>query len=352
MAAVQQAATALEAVELVKTYRAGRNKPPVSAVRGLSFAAARGTVFGLLGPNGAGKSTTVKILSTLAAADSGAARVAGIDVAAHPERVRRAIGLVAQKPGTDPMATATENLLLAGRLHGMPRRDARARARELVRRFGLADAADRLVRTYSGGMARKLDVALGLMHRPQVLFLDEPTTGLDPQSRTELWHEITRLAAEERMTVLLTTHYLDEADHLADRLAIVDHGTVVATGTPEELKSELRGDAVQIELAEADNRARTVLQRVPELREITVDGRTVRGRTDDGARALPPALAALEEAGVAVTSATLARPSLDDVYLRHTGHSIGATGSAGADVSKGLDASQGLGASQGLEAAK
>ncbi|QKV96242.1 ATP-binding cassette domain-containing protein [Streptomyces sp. NA02950] len=326
MDAVRRAEAALEAVDLVKTYPGGRSKPPVKALRGLSFRAAKGTVFGLLGPNGAGKSTTVKILSTLSVADSGSARVAGIDVAAKPDRVRRAIGFVAQKPGTDPMQTATENLLLAGRVHGMSRRQATARARELIDRFGLTDAANRPVNTYSGGMARKLDVALGLMHRPQVLFLDEPTTGLDPQARSEMWQEIARMAGDEQMTVLLTTHYLEEADHLADRLAIVDHGTVVSEGTPEELKSGLRGDTVHVELAQTDSRAPAVLRRVPELREITMDGCTVRGRTDDGARALPPVLAALEGAGIAVTSATLARPSLDDVYLQHTGHSLDAAG--------------------------
>ncbi|MFI0451754.1 ATP-binding cassette domain-containing protein [Actinomadura sp. 6N118] len=312
----------MEAVDLVKSYPAGRNKPSIRALRGLSFAVAQGTVFGLLGPNGAGKSTTVKILSTLSAADSGSARVAGIEVATRPEQVRRVIGFVSQKSGTDPMGTAIENLLLAGRLHGMSRRDAMARARELLDRFGLADAANRLVQTYSGGMARRLDVALGLMHRPQVLFLDEPTTGLDPHARSEMWAEIARMAGDEQMTVLLTTHYLEEADHLADRLAIVDQGTVVAAGTPSGLKSGLRGDAVHVELAQADDRALAALQTVSELRDIAMDGSSVRGRTDDGARALPPVLAALEEAGMAVTSATLARPSLDDVYLRHTGHSF------------------------------
>ncbi|MCI2420202.1 ATP-binding cassette domain-containing protein [Saccharopolyspora sp. K220] len=324
MGAAQAADPAVEAVDLVKTYPAGRNKRPVTALRGLSFSAARGSVFGLLGPNGAGKSTTVKILSALSAADSGSARVAGIDVVTQPERVRRAIGFVSQKPSTDPMGTATENLLLAGRLHGMSRRDAVARARELLDRFGLADAANRLVQTYSGGMARKLDVALGLMHRPQVLFLDEPTTGLDPHARSEMWAEVARMAGEEQMAVLLTTHYLEEADHLADRLAIVDHGTVVAAGTPDELKSGLRGDGVHVELAQADDKALPVLQTVPELRDITMAGSAVRGRTDDGARALRPVLAALEEAGIAVSSATLARPSLDDVYLRHTGRTLDA----------------------------
>ncbi|MFG2138760.1 ATP-binding cassette domain-containing protein [Streptomyces sp. NPDC048650] len=324
MGAAHVADPAVEAVDLVKSYPAGKNKPPITALRGLSFAAAKGTVFGLLGPNGAGKSTTVKVLSTLSAADSGSARVAGIEVGTRPEQVRRVIGFLSQKSGTDPMGTATENLLLAGRLHGMSRRDAMARARELLDTFGLADAANRLVQTYSGGMARKLDVALCLMHRPQVLFLDEPTTGLDPHARSEMWAEVARLAGDEQMTVLLTTHYLEEADHLADRLAIVDKGTVVAAGTPNELKSGLRGDAVHVELAQADNRALAVLQTVPQLRDVTMDGSAVRGRTDDGARALPPVLAALEEAGMAVRSATLARPSLDDVYLRHTGHSFDA----------------------------
>ncbi|TMQ86506.1 ATP-binding cassette domain-containing protein [Actinomadura soli] len=324
MGAAHVADPAVEAVDLVKSYPAGKNKPPITALRGLSFAVAKGTVFGLLGPNGAGKSTTVKILSTLSAADSGSARVAGIEVATRPEQVRRVIGFVSQKSGTDPMGTAVENLLLAGRLHGMSRRDAMARARELLDRFGLADAANRLVQTYSGGMARRLDVALGLMHRPQVLFLDEPTTGLDPHARSEMWAEIARMAGDEQMTVLLTTHYLEEADRLADRLAIVDQGAVVAAGTPSELKSGLRGDAVHVELAQADDRALTVLRTVSELRDVTMDGSAVRGRTDDGARALPPVLAALEEAGMTVTSATLARPSLDDVYLRHTGHSFDA----------------------------
>ncbi|MGH3628219.1 MAG: ATP-binding cassette domain-containing protein [Sciscionella sp.] len=316
---------ALEAVDLVKTYQAGKRRPAVEALRGLSFAAETGSVFGLLGPNGAGKSTTVKILSTLSVADSGIARVAGIDVRRHPQRVRKAIGFVAQKAVTDPMATGTENLVLAGLIHSMSRRDAHARAAALTDRFGLSEAANRLVKTYSGGMARKLDVALGLMHRPQVLFLDEPTTGLDPQARSEMWAEIARMAAEERMTVLLTTHYLDEADRLATRLAIVDHGKVVVQGTPEQLKSELRGDTVQVELAEPatrDGQVRATLDRLPGLREVAMAGTSVRGRADSGARTLPMMLAALDEAGVAVASATVARPSLDDVYLRHTGRSF------------------------------
>jgi len=317
---------ALAAADLVKTYSQGRGKPPLRALDGLTFQAEEGAVFGLLGPNGAGKSTTVKILSTLSRADSGTAFVAGIDVARHPARARSAIGFVAQKQVSDPMDTGVENLVLAGQLHGMSTRAARSRAGELLDRFALTSASRRQVKTYSGGMARKLDVAIGLMHRPQVLFLDEPTTGLDPEARAEMWAEIERMSREERMTVLLTTHYLEEADRLASRLAIVDAGRVVTEGTPEQLKSELRGDAVVIELHEASVISRVLesLDRLGGFSEVVAEGRAVRARADDGGAALPLVLAALDAEGVAVASATVSRPSLDDVYLAHTGHSFAA----------------------------
>jgi ABC-2 type transport system ATP-binding protein len=320
----QSPAAAVSAAELVKTYAAGRGAPPVRALDGLSLEIAAGSVYALLGPNGAGKSTAVRILSTLSRPDSGRAAVAGIDVAQDPEAVRRAIGLVSQKASSDPMATARENLVLAGRIQGMARADATARARDLLTRFGLDDAGDRLARTYSGGMARKLDVAIGLMHRPRVLFLDEPTTGLDPEARAELWSEIARLAAAEQVTVLLTTHYLDEADRLADHLAIVDHGRLVVEGTPEELKRELQGDTLQIELdaAEAVRGARELLCALRGLDEVEAHGAGLRARAASGARAVPTVLAALEGAGIAVASVTVARPSLDDVYLRHAGRSF------------------------------
>jgi len=315
---------ALDARDLVKTYPAGHGKDPVRALDGLTFSIASGSVFGLLGPNGAGKSTAVKILTTLSRADSGTATVAGIDVRLAPDRVRRAIGLVSQKASSDPMATGRENLVLAARIQGLLRLAARARADELLDRFGLNDAADRLVRTYSGGMARKLDVAIGLIHRPQVLFLDEPTTGLDPQARAEMWAEIARLAGDEQVTVLLTTHYLDEADRLADRLAIVDHGRVVVEGTPEQLKSELHGDTVQIDLdgPDATGAALRLLDRLPGLDGVVADGSVLRARAELGARAVPAVLTALDEAGIAVASVTVARPSLDDVYLRYAGHTF------------------------------
>jgi len=281
-------------------------------------------VFALLGPNGAGKSTTVRILTTLSRPDAGSARVAGHDVLADPDAVRHSIGLVSQKPSSDLMATGRENIELAARVQGLPRADARARARELLDRFDLTDAADRLVKTWSGGMSRKLDVAIGLMHRPAVLFLDEPTTGLDPEARAEMWHEIESLARDEQTTVVLTTHYLEEADRLADRLAIVDRGRVVVEGTPDALKGELRGDTVSVDVEQVDA-APVVAQRISViegLSDITLEGRTVRARAERGAHAVPLVLASLEQAGIPVLSATVSRPSLDDVYLRHAGRSF------------------------------
>jgi ABC-2 type transport system ATP-binding protein len=230
---------AIEAHGLVKTYPAPGKNPRIRALDGLDLTVEPGTIYALVGPNGAGKSTTVKILTTLATADEGTATVAGIDVRTDPARARRVIGVVGQRSGADPTATGRENLILQGHLYGQPTTVAKNRADELLERFGLTEAAGRFVRTYSGGMQRRLDVALGLMHRPQVLFLDEPTTGLDPQARAAMWAEITRLAESDRVTVLLTTHYLDEADRLAGRLAIVDRGRVVAEGEPDRLKREL-----------------------------------------------------------------------------------------------------------------
>ncbi|MGD1059066.1 MAG: ATP-binding cassette domain-containing protein [Solirubrobacteraceae bacterium] len=231
--------SAIEALELVKTY-----PPDVRALDGLSLSVQEGTIFGLLGPNGAGKSTTVRVLTTLSRPDSGTARVAGLDVLDDPVGVRRTIGVVGQKHGFDPEASGRENLVLQGEFHGITGRELRERVQALLARFGLADAAERQTKTYSGGMQRRLDVAMGLLHRPRVLFLDEPTTGLDPEARTEMWQEIERLAGEEQMTILLTTHYLEEADRLASQLAIVDRGRVVAEGSPEQLKAELHDKLV------------------------------------------------------------------------------------------------------------
>src|SRR5215471_3071700 len=253
---------------LQKTY--GKD---VRALDGMSFAVPEGQVFGLLGPNGAGKSTTVRILVTLTRPDAGAATVVGHDVAREPAAVRRAIGYVPQASGVDREATGRENLLLQAHLQGMRSADAEQRADELLELFALSEKRDALVRTYSGGQKRRLDVATGLMHRPQVLFLDEPTTGLDPEARAAMWEELSRLAAAEKLTILLTTHYLEEADRLAERVAIVSRGQVVAEGTPDALKRELRGEAVTVELtATADGRATAVVGALDGVEQVLTEG--------------------------------------------------------------------------------
>jgi len=310
---------AIEAEGLTKRY-----PPDVQALDGVSFSVPEGTVFGLLGPNGAGKSTTVKILTTLSTPDSGTARVAGFDVNREAAKVRRAIGVVAQNPGVDGELTGRENLILQGRIHGIPSAELRRRADQLLEQFGLAEAADRVARGYSGGMKRRLDIAVALVHRPKVLFLDEPTTGLDPEVRAAMWEEIERLASEEGLTILLTTHYLEEADELASQLAIVDRGRIVVQGSPEALKGELQGDAVHVELAEpAQNGAATgLLDGVADVRDVVVEGTVLRARVANGATALPSVMAALEAASVSVASVRVSRPSLDDVYLRYTGRAF------------------------------
>jgi len=311
---------AIEAEGLVKTY-----PKDVTALDGLSFAVSPGSVFALLGPDGAGKSTAVKILTTLTTSDAGRATVAGVDVLTRPDSVRRTIGVVAQGSGVDIQATGRENLRLQGQIHGIRGRAIEARAAELLERFGLAEAADRVARGYSGGMQRRLDIAMALVHDPAVLFLDEPTTGLDPEVRAAMWSEIGGLARERGKTVLLTTHYLEEADQLAERVAIVDRGTVVAEGTPEELKRELRGDAIHVDLAGDHNGAVSrALAGLALIRDVAVDGRVLRARADDGARAVPLVLQALESHGVSVASVRVARPSLDDVYLKYTGRTFDA----------------------------
>jgi ABC-2 type transport system ATP-binding protein len=306
---------AIVAEDLRKRYK------DVQALDGVSFAVREGEVFGLLGPNGAGKSTAVRTLATLTQPDSGRALVAGEDVVRHPNRVRRSIGYVAQDSGVDWEATGRENLLLQGRIHAMAGAQLRKRVDELLELVGLSEAADRIAQRYSGGMKRRLDIAIGLVHRPRVLFLDEPTTGLDPEARAAMWVEVERLAEQESLTILLTTHYLEEADRLAERVAIVSRGKVVVEGTPTELKANLRGELVTVELTEvADvSDAGEVVRGVDGASEVGFDGRQVRTRVPNGAQAIPAILSTLEARGVAVASVTTARPSLDDVYLHYTG---------------------------------
>jgi ABC-2 type transport system ATP-binding protein len=307
-------------VEAIVVQELRKRYGEVRALDGVSFSVREGEVFGLLGPNGAGKSTTVRVLVTLTRPDSGTASVAGHDVRKEPTAVRRTIGYVPQDSGVDGFGTGRENLMLQGRIQGMSGRDLRDRTNELLELVGIADAADRVVRGYSGGMRRRLDIALGLVHRPRVLFLDEPTTGLDPEARVEMWDEVTRLAQAESLTILLTTHYLEEADQLANRLAIVSQGTIVVEGTPGELKALLQGDAVHVELANgAVEQAKDVLAGVGARPEQVIDGRTVVARVENGGRALPGIISALEGAGIVVESVSVSRPSLDDVYLHYTG---------------------------------
>ncbi len=318
---------AIEVRELRKTYPGG-----VEALCGLSFEVRAGEIFALLGPNGAGKSTTVRILTTLGVPTSGSARVAGFDVGADPREVRRRIGYVAQSSGVDPLITGRENLQLQGQIFRLPPKRLRRRTAELLELFRLEDHADRMVQTYSGGLKRRLDVAMGLIHRPEVLFLDEPTTGLDPESRSVMWREVRRFA-QEGLTILLTTHYLEEADQLAGRLAIIDHGSKVAEGSPEELKGSLRGDLVSIELRDRDRtaEARLVIAAVEGVSRVLLDETQLfvtlaplRGDAQvvHGASAVPAIVGALEKAGHEVAQIALSRPSLDDVYLTATGHAF------------------------------
>jgi ABC-2 type transport system ATP-binding protein len=319
---------AIEAVDLHKQY-----PPDVVALDGMSLAVPAGTIFGLLGPNGAGKSTTVRVLCTLSRPDRGSARVAGMDVLGDPVAVRHMIGVVGQRHGAAPEATGRENLVAQGEFYGITGRRLRERVAESLERFGLAEASNRPVRTYSGGMQRRLDIAMGLLHRPHVLFLDEPTTGLDPEARSELWQEVERLAREEQMTILLTTHYMDEADRLASRLAIVDRGHVVAEGTSDELKRALEGDTIQLELPGGEvSGAADALALVSGVSGVTVDGHVLHARARNGAAAIPDVMLALETRGIRALSVTLARPSLDDVYLRYAGRTFHGAESDRAEV--------------------
>ena len=312
--------------ELRKRYK------DVQALDGVSFAVREGEVFGLLGPNGAGKSTTVRTLATLTQPDSGRALVAGEDVVRNPNRVRSSIGYVAQDSGVDWEATGRENLMLQGRIQGLAGAPLRSRVGELLELVGLTEAADRIARGYSGGMKRRLDIAIGLVHRPRVLFLDEPTTGLDPEARAAMWVEVERLAAQESLTILLTTHYLEEADRLAERVAIVSRGKIVVEGTPEELKANLRGELVTVELVDLDGRLGEAVGIVAALdgaSEVSGDGQNVRARVPNGAQAIPTILSTLDGRGFDVASVTTARPSLDDVYLHYTGRDFATEDQAG-----------------------
>ncbi|MFG1762683.1 ATP-binding cassette domain-containing protein [Micromonospora parva] len=303
--------------------RAGRETKTVDAVRGVDLDVAKGEIFGFLGPNGAGKTTTLRMLATLIEPDGGEATIAGADLRKDPAEVRCRIGYVPQGGSTWDESTAREELVLHARMYGISKADAQSRAARALDAFQLTEYADRKCKTYSGGQRRRVEIALGIIHEPKIVFLDEPTTGLDPQSRAHMWDEIRRLRGDG-MTVFITTHYLDEADALCDRIAIMDNGEVVAEGTPAELKREISGDVVLVGLdLAATPQAAQALDGEPYVNKLeTADEGGLRLYVDEGATAIPQVLRRLDHAGLELRSIELHRPSLDDVFLTKTGRSL------------------------------
>ncbi|MCQ1581519.1 ATP-binding cassette domain-containing protein [Streptomyces parvus] len=294
----------------------------VDAVKGIDFDVAAGELVGFLGPNGAGKTTTLRMLTTLLRPTGGTATVGGCDLLTDPQGVRRRIGYVAQGGSTWPDSRVAEEIELQARLYGLSRADARRRGTLLAEQLDLAGLDQRPAKTLSGGQRRRLDIALGLVHDPALVFLDEPTSGLDPQSRANLWEHVRRMRAEQGMTVFLTTHYLDEADSLCDRILVTDHGTIVAEGTPDELKARVTGDAVAVDVADRGAEAAELAEQLPGAEEVTVAQDTVRFRVPRGDSALPELLRALDGRGILMTSVQINRPTLDDVFLSLTGRSL------------------------------
>jgi ABC-2 type transport system ATP-binding protein len=310
-------APAIEARKLSRTFKGG-----IEAVRGVDLSVAEGEVFGFLGPNGAGKSTAVRMFCTLLPPSGGSALVAGHDVVADGDAVRRTIGVALQEIGLDPVQTGRELLELQCGLYGITGSAGRNRAAELLELVGLTEAADRRTKTYSGGMKRRLDLASALVHQPRVLFLDEPTTGLDPASRLTVWEEVRSINANGT-TIFLTTQYLEEADELCDRLAIIDHGELVAQGTPESLKAEIGKDVVSVELHGADaDRTRAVIGELPGLDRVIAEEDALALFVDDGASSIAQIVRRLDAADVDVGAISVSRPSLDDVFLEATGRRL------------------------------
>jgi ABC-2 type transport system ATP-binding protein len=320
----------ISTTDLRKTFRSQRGN--VDAVRGVTIDVARGEIFGFLGPNGAGKTTTLRMVTTLLPIDAGTAMVAGFDVARQPSQVRSRVGYVSQLGGADDLATGRENLILQGRLYGGDLASVTRRTEVVMEVLDLSEFADRRVKTYSGGQRRRLDIALGIVHEPEVLFLDEPSTGLDPQNRAYLWDHVRGLR-DQGATIFLTTHYLEEADALCDRLVIMDHGEIVIEGTPRELKRQVAGESVVLSLRDEDGapaRASALLGGQAFVREISSDGDQVRLYVEDSSAVLPQILRLLDGERIGIKSMSVSEPTLDDVFLRQTGRSLrdsGATGS-------------------------
>lgn len=324
----------IETKGLRKSYRTGRRSKATSvdAVRGIDLHVEKGEIFGFLGPNGAGKTTTLRMLATLIRPDGGEAVIGGADLVHAPKQVRRLIGYVAQSSGTYERSTARQELILQARMYGISKVEARRLAEAAIGAFQMGDFADRMVRTYSGGQRRRLDVALGVIHSPQAIFLDEPTAGLDPPSRARMWDEVRRLR-DEGMTIFLTTHYLDEADALCDRIAIIDHGEIVAEGTPTDLKREISGDVLTVDMSgvetptESETPSTPLAAKLLDAQEYVyklevLDDGGLRLYVDSGATAIPRIIRTLMEKGIAPGTIEWRRPSLDDVFLAKTGRSL------------------------------
>lgn len=302
----------------------------VKAVDGVGLKVNSGEIFGFLGPNGAGKTTTLRMLATLLAIDGGVATVGGFDVRKNPGEVRKHVGYVSQDGGADDEATGFQDLILQGRLYGMSLSQAKSRATELIKQLQLEEFAQRKIKTYSGGQKRRLNVATGIMHRPEVLFLDEPTTGLDPQNRANLWEQVRKLR-DDGTTIFLTTHYLDEVDMLSDRVAIMDHGKIAVEGTPSELKSQIAGDVIAIKPNKNGHEIERVhkhLKDQPFVRESIVENESVRLYVNDGPRVLSRIVALFETQKIEIEAITLSEPSLDDVFLKYAGRSLRDAGPA------------------------
>lgn len=313
---------AIELSKLAKSFQGKRRQKTVEAVKGISLTVMSGEIFGFLGPNGAGKTTSLRMLTTLMPIDKGEARISNHDVKREPAEVRKLIGYVGQHGGADLEATGRENLVLSGRLYGMTRKEAQDQSELLMDLLDLRDIIDRLAKTYSGGQRRRLEIALGILHKPDVLFLDEPTTGLDPQNRANLWTHIRKLKSEG-MTIFLTTHYLEEADALCDRLCIMDQGAIVAEGTPTELKQKISGDVVSIRVKARQPEDIACLFDTEEgVLEVHAEGEKVNLYVRDGAAAIPKICNTLKSNGIEPESVSLSQPSLDDVFLKQTGKSL------------------------------
>ena len=315
----------IEARGLARTFTS--RKSTVEAVRGVDLTVTDGEIVGFLGPNGAGKTTTLRMLTTLLRPTAGTATVAGADLLADPLEVRRRIGYVPQAigvtgGGSDPNATVAEELTLQAKLYRVPQAKVAERVALLTSQLDLDGLDDRLVKTLSGGQRRRLDIALGLVHSPRLVFLDEPTTGLDPQSRSNLWDHIRRLREDLGTTIFLTTHYLEEADALCDRLLVIDYGKIVAEGAPDELKRRISGDVITLSVSGGPDAAKGVLASHAGVRDVVISGRSLRLTVDHGEEALPGLLRTLDAAGITLESIQLARPSLDDVFLTVTGRSL------------------------------